>query len=46
MPPIPVDKPPFFDLLDRSKAAETDEIVIQTAISYARGLRRVFDMIH
>jgi hypothetical protein len=27
-PPMIVDNPPFFDLLDRPKAAEADEIIV------------------
>jgi hypothetical protein len=33
-----IDDAPFFDLLQRSKAAEAGEIVVQAAVSNARGL--------
>jgi hypothetical protein len=44
--PMIVDQRPFLDLLDRSKAAETDIIIVQAAISYARGLCGVVDITH
>jgi hypothetical protein len=44
--PMIIDHRPLFDLLDRSKAAETDIIIVQAAISYARGLGGVVDITH
>jgi hypothetical protein len=34
-----IDNAPLFDLLDRSEAAETDEVIVQAAVPYARRLR-------
>jgi hypothetical protein len=34
-----IDDAPLFDLLDRSKAAQTDEVVVQAAVPEARRLR-------
>jgi hypothetical protein len=36
--PMIIDHRPVFNLLQGSKAAETDIIIVQAAISYARGL--------
>jgi hypothetical protein len=44
--PMIIDSPPFFDLRQGSKAAEADELIIQAAISYARGLSGVVDITH
>jgi hypothetical protein len=44
--PMMVDNRPLFDLLDRAKAAQTDIIIVQAAISYARGLGAVVDITH
>jgi hypothetical protein len=46
MPPNIVDNPPFFDLLQGSKAAETGKVVVQAAIPYARGLSSAVDVTH
>jgi hypothetical protein len=44
--PMIGDHAPFFDLLQRSKAAEAGKIVVQAAIPDARGLSRVVDITH
>ncbi len=44
--PRSVDDPPFLDLLQGPKAAETGEIVVQAAISHARRLRGAVDFTH
>jgi len=31
-----IDNPPLFDLLQRSKAAEADKVVVEAAIAYTR----------
>jgi hypothetical protein len=36
--PMIIDDAPFFDLFQGSKAADADEVVVQAAIAYARGL--------
>jgi hypothetical protein len=41
-----VDNPPFFDLLQGSKAADADEVIVQAAISDARGSSRAVDVTH
>jgi len=41
-----IDDAPFFDLLQRSKAAEAGEVIVQAAISYARGLTGDVDITH
>jgi hypothetical protein len=41
-----IDNPPFFDLLQRSKAAEAGKVIVQAAISYAWGLNGVIDITH
>jgi hypothetical protein len=44
--PMIIDNPPFFDLLQGSKAAEAGKVIVQAAISYARGLRGGMDITH
>jgi hypothetical protein len=44
--PMIIDSAPFFDLLQGSKAAEADQIIVQAAISYARGLSGTLDITH
>jgi hypothetical protein len=44
--PMIIDNTPFFDLLQGSKAAEADKVIIQAAISYARGSSGVVDVAH
>ena len=44
--PMIIDYPPFFDLLQGSKAADADEVIVQAAISYARGLSGAVDITH
>src|SRR5580704_5139277 len=44
--PSLIDKAPFFDLLQRSKAAETGQFVVQAAIAYTRGLSGAVDVTH
>jgi hypothetical protein len=46
MPPNIVDNPPFFDLLQGSKAAEAGKVIVQAAISYARGSSAAVDITH
>jgi hypothetical protein len=41
-----IDPAPFFDLLEGSKAAETGIIIVQAAISYARGSNAAVRIIH
>jgi hypothetical protein len=41
-----IDHRPLFDLLNGSKAAKTDIIIVQAAISYARGLSAAVDITH
>jgi hypothetical protein len=41
-----IDNQPFLDLLQGSKAAQADKVIIQAAISYARGLSGVVDITH
>jgi hypothetical protein len=36
MAPMIIDDAPFLDLIQGSKAADADEVVIQAAIAYAR----------
>ena len=38
--PMIIDNSPFLDLLQGSKAAEADKVIVQAATSYARGLGR------
>jgi hypothetical protein len=44
--PTIIDNSPFFDLLERSKAAEAGKVVVQAAISYARRLSGGVDFTH
>jgi hypothetical protein len=44
--PMIIDNPPFFDLVQGSKAAEANEIIVQAAIACARGLNRAVDITH
>jgi hypothetical protein len=44
--PMLIDDPPFFDLLHGSKAAQTGIVIIQAAISYARGSSGAVDITH
>jgi hypothetical protein len=44
--PMIIDNSPFLDFLERSKAAKAGEVVIQTAIPYARGLGGGVDGTH
>jgi hypothetical protein len=46
MAPTIVGNPPFFDLLEGSKAAEAGKVIVQAAISYARGLNGGVDITH
>jgi hypothetical protein len=41
-----VDNPPFFDLLQGSKAAEAGKVIVQAAITYAWGLKGSVDVTH
>jgi hypothetical protein len=44
--PLIIGNSPFFYLLQGSKAAEAGKVIVQAAISYARGLRRAVDFTH
>jgi|ERR1700683_3189607 hypothetical protein len=44
--PLIIDDRPVLDLLQGSKATETDIIIVQAAISYARGLGGGVDITH
>jgi hypothetical protein len=44
--PMLIDKPPFLDLIEGSKASEANQIIVQAAIPYARGLNSVVDICH
>jgi len=44
--PVIVGNPPFFDLLQGSKAAEAGKVIVQAAIAYARGLSGAADITH
>ena len=44
--PMIIDEPPFFDLLQRSKAAEAGKLVVQAAIADAGGLSGASDFTH
>jgi hypothetical protein len=46
MAPTIIHNSPLFDLLERSKAAEAGKVVVQAAISYARGLSGGVDFTH
>jgi hypothetical protein len=41
-----VDNAPLFDLLQRSKASETDKVVVEAAISHARRLSGAVGITH
>jgi len=44
--PMIVGNPPFFDLLQGSKAAEAGKVIVQAAIAHARGLNGAADITH
>jgi hypothetical protein len=44
--PMMIDNGPFLDLLERSKAADADIVIVQAAISLARGLSAVVGITH
>jgi len=44
--PMIVDNRPFFDLVQRAKAAEAGQFIVQAAISYTRRLRGAVDITH
>jgi hypothetical protein len=44
--PMIVHNPPLFDLLEGSKAAEAGKVIVQAAISYARGLSGAVGITH
>jgi hypothetical protein len=44
--PMIIDNPPFFDLLQGSKAAETSIVIVQAAVADARGLSGAVDISH
>ena len=44
--PMIIDNPPFLDFLERSKAAEAGQPIIQAAIPYAGGLGGGVDITH
>jgi hypothetical protein len=44
--PMIIGDSPLLDLLQRSKATEADEVIVQAAISYARGLSGAVEVIH
>jgi hypothetical protein len=46
MAPTIIGNSPLFDLLERSEAAETGKVIVQAAISYARGLNGGVDITH
>ena len=46
MAPTIIDNAPLFDLLEGSKAAEAGKVIVQAAISYARGLNGGVDITH
>jgi hypothetical protein len=41
-----IDDPPFFDLFQGSKAAQTGIVIVEAAISYARGSNGAVDITH
>jgi hypothetical protein len=41
-----IGKPPFLDLVQGSKAAETVEVIVEAAIADARRLRRTVGICH
>jgi hypothetical protein len=44
--PMFIDDPPFLDLVQGSKAAQAGQVIVQAAISNARGLSAVVDVTH
>jgi hypothetical protein len=44
--PAVADNSPFLDLIQRPKAADADEVIVQAAIAHARGLRGIVDVGH
>jgi len=44
--PVIIDNPPFFDLVQGSKAAEAGIVVVEAAIAYARGLSGAVGITH
>jgi hypothetical protein len=44
--PMIIDNPPFFDFLQGAKAAEAVKLIVEAAISYARGLSGAVDITH
>ena len=44
--PLIIDEPPFFDLLQGSKAAEAGKVIVQATIAYARRLSGAFSITH
>jgi hypothetical protein len=44
--PMTIYNPPLFDLLEGSKAAKAGKVIVQAAISYARGLSGAVDITH
>src|SRR5580704_13515702 len=46
MPPMIIGDPPLFDLIERSKAAETGKIIVEAAISNAWGWNAAVDFTH
>jgi hypothetical protein len=44
--PIRIDHAPFSDLVERPKAAEANVVIVQAAISDARGLSGAVDVAH
>ena len=44
--PLMIDEAPFLDLLESTKAAEADQVIVQAAISHARGLDGAVDIAH
>jgi hypothetical protein len=46
MAPTSIDNAPLFDLFQGSKAADADEVIVQAAITHARGLSGAVDITH
>jgi hypothetical protein len=44
--PLIIGNPPFFDLIQGTKAAEAGKVVVQATIPYARGLSGTADVTH
>jgi hypothetical protein len=44
--PVIVDHPPFFDLVQGSKAAKANQVIVQAAITYARRVQGTVDVTH